>query len=93
MRSLVRLRALCLIICGVGLLAILFFGFVWFVAFSDSRHVCPDGNQCSDAIGTMIICAVGVAVGLLMLSLGLAGRARLNARVAHLNSAQPKPLG
>ena len=28
---------------------VLFFTFLCFAAWSDGSHVCPDGNQCSDA--------------------------------------------
>jgi hypothetical protein len=58
-----------LVILGLGVLAALY-GMVGFAAWSDAQNVCPDGNQCSDAIssmwfgGAVSFLSVAVAVGL-----------------------------
>lgn len=68
--------ALYLTLCFVGLLVALLFGFIALVAFLDAQsRACP-GNQCSDAIGSMVMGVTLAAVGLLALLVGLRGMGR-----------------
>ena len=46
-----------LVIATILALLAVFAGFIGLVAWSDGQHVCPEGNQCSDAVMTMLACA------------------------------------
>jgi hypothetical protein len=52
------------------------FGFFGFAAMSDMAYVCPDGNQCPDAVSTIWLSAVvvGVCVAAGAFTMWLAGR-------------------
>jgi hypothetical protein len=47
---------------AVSMALALICGFAGIAAWSDAQHVCPDGNQCSDSIGTMLVGAGVLAV-------------------------------
>lgn len=68
------MRGLAWGLCLGSLVLGLAFGFVLFAALADSRHVCPDGNQCADVIsaatnsGVLTTICLGVAlIGLWLL--------------------------
>ncbi|SNR75368.1 hypothetical protein [Paracoccus sediminis] len=55
-------------LCLVSLVLGLAFGFVLFAALADGSHVCPDSDQCIDAInaatnsGVIVMICLGVAL-------------------------------
>jgi hypothetical protein len=52
------------------------FGFFGFAAMSDMAYVCPDGNQCSDAVSTiwLSVAVVVVCVAAAVFTIWLASR-------------------
>jgi hypothetical protein len=48
-------------IVGVALAVV--YGVAGFAAWADAWHVCPDGNQCSDAVDVMLLSAIVLAAG------------------------------
>lgn len=63
-------RGLAIILIVLGFVSALLFGALGIVAFSDSKNVCPDGNQCSDAKAVMTMGATAVVLGITFISIG-----------------------
>jgi hypothetical protein len=62
--KIVRLAAVTVLSLFIG-----FVGLLSFVALSDAYNVCPDGNQCSDALSSGGLFAGLLLIGLLSLVL------------------------
>jgi hypothetical protein len=70
----------------IGLIVAMAFGAFGLVAWADALHVCPDGNQCSDARDVMWLSAAAVvtamAVSVVALRRALRSRRQLPGRRA-----------
>ena len=60
---------------AIGVVMMLLFALLSFVAFSDANYRCP-GNQCSDAITSGTLYAVLALTGILVIVIGLYLRRR-----------------